>query len=128
MTNGYGVESIGERLVLVVDDTGTPLGGRDLLDAAADAGADVVACPAGRLDPAFFDLRTGVAGELLQQLVNYGIVLAVVGPLPDVALASRSFTALIREANRGTQQWFVGDMDELRARVGRLDRGSATAG
>ena len=34
-------------------------------------GAGWVAVPVTRLDPAFFDLRTGVAGEFVQKFVVY---------------------------------------------------------
>ena len=122
MTDTAAVETIEGRVVLLLDGTGPRLGGRDLLDAVADAGATVVACPVDRLDPAFFDLRTGVAGELMQALVNYRVVLAVVGPLPDSALASGAFMALVREANRGAQHWFVRDLAELRAHLARAGR------
>jgi hypothetical protein len=35
------------------------------------------------LGPAFFDLRTGLAGELLQKFVNFRIPLAIVVPSPQ---------------------------------------------
>jgi hypothetical protein len=43
--------------------------------------------------------------------------LAVVGHLPGTAGASAAFTAFIREANRGTQTWFVASEAELRERL-----------
>ncbi len=109
---------MGGHTVLRLDEQGPALDGADLLRVAFEAAAGVVACPAGRLDPAFFDLRSGVAGEVLQRFVNYGVVLAVIGPLPAPALTSRAFAALVREANRGTQHWFLPDMGALRARLG----------
>jgi hypothetical protein len=51
------------------------------------------------LPAAFFDLSSGVAGELAQKLVNYGIRLAAV--VPDLASHSARFGAFVREANRG---------------------------
>lgn len=35
------------------------------------------------LGPAFFDLRTGLAGELLQKLVNYRLRAAIIVPHPE---------------------------------------------
>ena len=56
---------------------------------------------AGALPAAFFDLRTGVAGEVVQKLVNYGIRMAAV--VPDLAAHPPRFRQFAREANRGAQ-------------------------
>lgn len=47
----------------------------------------------------FFDLRTGVAGAILQKFSNYRMRLAVVGDFSD--LRSKSWKDFIRESNRG---------------------------
>jgi hypothetical protein len=52
----------------------------------------------GALPPEFFDLRTGVAGELVQRLVNYRLRMAVV--VPDPGVHSASFQDFAREASR----------------------------
>jgi hypothetical protein len=54
---------------------------------------------AGALPPAFFELRTGVAGELVQKLVNYGIRMAAV--VPDLESRPERFREFALEANRG---------------------------
>ena len=89
--------------------------GVDLIAAALETGATTVAVPVERLDPAFFDLRSGVAGELVQKAVNYGLGFAIVGLLPESATASSSFMAFVREANRGTQIRFVDSVEALGA-------------
>ena len=102
--------------VLVWD--GPPVGaarGSDLIAAALETGASTVAIPVERLDPAFFDLSTGVAGELVQKAVNYRLGFAVVGSLPESATASSSFMAFVRESNRGTQIRFVDSVEALGA-------------
>ena len=38
--------------------------------------------PVDELDPAFFDLSTGVAGDIVQKLANYRIDAVIVGELP----------------------------------------------
>jgi len=53
------------------------------------------------LPPAFFDLSSGVAGELLHRLDLYGIRLAGVVPAP--AAHSQRFQDFLRETNRGTR-------------------------
>jgi hypothetical protein len=53
------------------------------------------------LPPAFFDLSSGVAGELLHRLSTYGVRMAAVVPNPS--RCSRSFQDFVQEANRGSQ-------------------------
>lgn len=47
----------------------------------------------------FFDLRTGVAGDILQKFSNYRMRLSIVGDFSH--LTSRSWRDFIRESNRG---------------------------
>ena len=51
----------------------------------------------GVLPPAFFDLSSGVAGELVQRLVNYGLRMAAV--VPDPGKHSGPFQDFAREAS-----------------------------
>jgi hypothetical protein len=55
----------------------------------------------GALSAPFFDLSTGVAGELAQKLHNYGLRMAAV--VPDPSVHSARFQDFAREANRGRQ-------------------------
>ena len=114
------IEELGGTPELVVDGEG-PLIGRaslgDVLTAAFEGSARTVAVDAARLDPAFFDLRTGLAGAVVQRLANYRLRLVVVGELPAEALASRAFSGLVLEGNRGDGPWFVGTLEELRYRL-----------
>jgi RimJ/RimL family protein N-acetyltransferase len=64
----------------------------------------------GALPAAFFDLRTGVAGELVQKLVNYHVRMAAV--VPDLAAHSPRFTEFAREANHGPQFRFFATRQE----------------
>ncbi len=106
--------------LMALPDSGDRLGPATVLDALAKvfaAGAMTLAVPCDRLDPAFFDLRTGVAGEIVQKFVNYRIRLAIVGPLPSSAQQSAAFAAFVGESNRGSQVWFVESMDALERRL-----------
>ena len=98
----------------------TPHAARDLIGDALTIGSTTVVIPVERFEAAFFDLRSGIAGDIVQAFVTYGLRLAVVGDLPPVASSSRSFAAFVREANRGEQLWFVETADELEARLGHL--------
>jgi len=53
---------------------------------------------------AFFDLSSGVAGELVQKLTNYGIRMAAV--VPDLDAHSPRFREFAREANAGRRFHF----------------------
>ena len=58
-------------------------------------GADGVLLLEGDLGSAFFDLRSGIAGELFQKCTNYRLKLALV--VPDPAAHGERFTELARE-------------------------------
>lgn len=58
----------------------------------------------------FFDLRTGVAGEIFQKFSNYRMSLSVVGDLSH--LTSRSWRDFIRESNRGKTVNFHPTLEE----------------
>ena len=77
--------------------------------------AEWIAVPAARLDPAFFTLSSGVAGEFVQKFANYGLRLAIVGDISEPLAQSGSLRDFVRESNRGRHVWFVADADELGA-------------
>ena len=60
----------------------------------------------------FFDLRTGVAGAILQKFSNYRMRLVVVGDFSD--LKSKSWKDFIRESNRGKLVNFLTDTETAR--------------
>ncbi len=62
------------------------------------------------ISPAFFDLKTGIAGEILQKFSNYRMKLAIVGEFETYTQGSlRDF---IRESNRQGQINFVVSREE----------------
>ncbi|HEX5597209.1 MAG TPA: DUF4180 domain-containing protein [Micromonosporaceae bacterium] len=106
--------------VLVCGDEGPPIATvQDALDVIGSAFSqtDVVAIPVGRLNDAFFNLRTGLAGEIMQKFVNYQIRLAVVGDISAHIAASTALRDLVFESNHGNHIWFVADLDELDTRL-----------
>ncbi|MDL2234000.1 DUF4180 domain-containing protein [Ruminococcaceae bacterium OttesenSCG-928-L11] len=62
------------------------------------------------LPEAFFDLRTGLAGEILQKCVNYQMKVAVVGDFSGYE--SKALRDFIRESNRGKHVFFLPTLDE----------------
>lgn len=65
---------------------------------------------------AFFDLRTGVAGEVLQKFSNYQARLAIIGDFQGYQ--SKSLAAFIAECNRGGHILFLADEAEALSRLG----------
>lgn len=62
------------------------------------------------LSPDFFELRTRLAGLVLQKFVNYGIQVAVVGDFSN--LTSDALKAFIYESNRGKHVFFVDSVEK----------------
>ncbi len=69
-----------------------------------ESGSRALLADASALPPEFFDLSSGVAGELLHKLSLYGIRMA--GVVPDPSVHSDAFQAFHRETNRGSQVRF----------------------
>lgn len=81
-----------------------------LLDLLADTQSKTIAIPKERLDPKFFSLASGLAGEMLQKISNYCRRLIVVGDFQNVK--SKSLRDFIYESNKTGQVVFVGSIDE----------------
>jgi len=89
----------------------------DLIGELFSSGARLVAIPLERLGPDFLRLASGVAGAVLQKLVNYRFQVAVVGDVSAPAAASVPLRDFIRESNRGKTVWFVDDLAALEAKL-----------
>ncbi|MES2617288.1 MAG: DUF4180 domain-containing protein [Bacteroidota bacterium] len=57
------------------------------------------------ITPLFFDLKNGLAGEILQKFSNYRVHLAIVGDFSKYT--SKSITDFMYESNKGKQVNFV---------------------
>ena len=117
---GDVLDLAGERC-LMLDPDGAPIadasGVRDLIEDAMNERASVIAVPAERLDPPFFQLRSGLMGELVQKAANYGRKLAVVGDVSQHVAASEAFRDFVVETERGTSVMFVPDVAALERRL-----------
>lgn len=80
---------------------------------ASSCDAELLVIPRNRLPNEFFELRSGLAGELLQKFVTYGLHVAIVGDVSNEIAGSRSFASLVLESNRGDCCWFVKNHEEL---------------
>lgn len=86
----------------------------DINDAiGATFGAKGLILTEKELDPAFFDLRTGLAGELFQKAVNYHIKIALV--VPEPAKYGDRFKELAYEHQNDNQVRIVPSIDQAEA-------------
>lgn len=83
--------------------------GLDLLGNCYYQGFDLVVLKQEHLPEAFFDLKTRMAGEILQKFSNYRMQLMIVGNFEQVE--SKSLTDFIRESNRGGAVQFVNELN-----------------
>jgi hypothetical protein len=60
------------------------------------------------IDPDFFDLKTRLAGEILQKFSNYQVKLAIVGDFSR--FTSKSLRDFIYESNKGNLIFFTDDI------------------
>jgi hypothetical protein len=101
-------------------DPGSDLitGPGDMLDIIAEAGyhdCNRIIIHEKNLHRDFFDLKTGLAGEILQKFSNYRVKLAIVGDFTDVN--SKSLKDFMRESNRGRTVNFVNSVEEAVERL-----------
>ena len=86
----------------------------DITDAiGACLGAAGLILTEGDLGPEFFDLRSGLAGELFQKFVNYKVALAIV--LPDPTAYGERFSELAYEHRTHNLIRFFSSTDEARS-------------
>lgn len=118
---GSAVLDIAGCRILVCASAGTVLAkpgdANDFLAEAWAQEADMLAIPSERLGEDFFDLRSGLAGEVGQKFANYRMPLAIIGDLAPWTARSCAFRDYVREANVGRSLWFVADCAELVAKV-----------
>lgn len=75
-------------------------------------GADNIIIRQDQLTPDFFDLKTGVAGEILQKFSNYRMRLAIAGDFSQYK--SKSLKDFIYESNKSGQVLFVNTADDAK--------------
>ncbi|MCE5236626.1 MAG: DUF4180 domain-containing protein [Clostridiaceae bacterium] len=90
----------------------------DLIAAASyEADAQRVALKKEDVNPDFFRLGTGLAGEILQKFTNYGMKVAFYGDFEALLKNSEPFRAFVTESNKGSTVFFAKDEDEAVERL-----------
>lgn len=82
----------------------------DLLGNLYYQGFDKILIHEKNITPDFFDLKNGIAGEILQKFSNYRVRLAIVGDFSKYA--RKSLKDFIFESNKGRHINFVSSKNE----------------
>ncbi len=100
------------RIAEVISDEVVIRNTQDALDVMAEASAQdaySIILYEKNLTPAFFDLQTRLAGDILQKHSTYSVKVAIVGEFEK--FKSKSLRAFIIESNRGNLVFFVSDRE-----------------
>lgn len=89
----------------------------DLLGNCSYEGAQAAILYEHNLPPAFFDLSTRLAGEILQKFSTYRFGLAIIGEFSKYE--SDSLRRFINESNRAGEINFVGTLEEALEKLGK---------
>jgi len=85
----------------------------DALDLLGDAGvnnSNRLIIRESNLNPDFFKLYSGLAGEILQKFSTYDFKLSVIGDFSK--FSSKNLQDFIRESNRGNRIFFVSNYED----------------
>ena len=108
-------ENNGQSLAEFIADGAVISSAQQFLQMMMDSRADGVIVRKEDIDESFFDLRSGLAGEMMQKVVNYRMRLAIVG---DFSMyESKSLKGFINESNRSGTIVFVGSITEALERL-----------
>jgi hypothetical protein len=87
----------------------------DILSECYSRGASSIILNEKNIVPDFFDLKTGLAGEILRKFSMYHFKLAIVGDFSDIS--SKSLKDFIYESNKTGDTCFVSSVDEAKERL-----------
>lgn len=105
----------GKDIVAMRDEGVVIYNAQDFLDLMMNLPSDRIVLYKENFDDSFFDLRSGLAGEILQKVSNYSRKLGIVGDYSR--FASRSLSDFMVESNRGNNVVFVDSLDEALRRL-----------
>lgn len=94
----------------------------DLIGEAMQDSAELILLPVERLDDDFFQLKTRLAGQIIQKCVTYKRRLVILGDISQHIAQSRALRDFVYESNRGNHVWFITDLQELSERLKRIQQ------
>ena len=89
--------------------------GLDLLGNLYYQGFDKIIIHEQNITPAFFDLKNGIAGEILQKFSNYRVSLAIIGDFSPYQ--SKSIKDFIYESNRSNSIALVRTVEDALKKI-----------
>lgn len=89
----------------------------DLMTNCDYQGARNIVINKKNITPDFFDLKTGIAGEILQKFSDYDVKLAIVGDFSEYS--STSLRDFIYESNNSGRISFVNSVDEAKEKIAK---------
>src|SRR5690349_10022648 len=111
MKMSYDIKQMnGKEIVVIIDDSSVISDAQQFLQMMVNLPSDHVIIHEKNLHPDFFELRSGLAGEILQKIVNYACRLGIVGDFSKYT--SKALRDLIFESNKGNVIIFVNTVDD----------------
>jgi len=101
----------GVSVVEIIEDGVIIANTQNLLDIVSDVSSKRIAVKRENISEDFYDLRTGLAGEILQKVSNYHLCIGIIGDFSDIT--SKSFRDFIYESNETRQIVFKGTIEEV---------------
>jgi hypothetical protein len=105
----------GKQITVIAKGTVVINNAQDFLDTVFNLPSSVIVLHEENLHPDFFELRTGLAGDILQKVVNYKLELGIVGDFKKYQ--SKSLRDFIYESNKTNTIVFTNTVDEAIARL-----------
>ena len=104
--------TINDERILELEDNGIiQKDAQDLLDIIGSYSVRTIILKKESIIPDFFDLKTKVAGEILQKASNYGLKIGIIGDFKSIK--SKSLRDFIYESNKTKQVIFKESKEEI---------------
>jgi hypothetical protein len=98
-------------IVEVCDPSVVLKNSKDFLDLTGNVPSNRIILYKHNLADDFFDLKSGIAGDILQKVSNYNLKLGIVGDFS--LMASKSLGDFIYESNKNKQVVFKNTIEEI---------------
>ena len=116
MTTNHILHDIDGQVIAELHANGTTIhDAQQFLEIMMNLPADKIVIHKACIDESFFDLRSGLAGEVLQKVVNYSRQLGIVGDFSGYK--SKSLHDFIYESNKSNTVVFVNTLDDALKRL-----------
>lgn len=83
----------------------------DFIDIIGECGTSYIIIHKENIAHEFFDLKTRIAGDILQKASTYNISLGIIGDFTEIE--SKALRDFIFESNRTKRQVFKGSLEEI---------------